>query len=77
MPAEREGPGDGATEGMWISIAGQPYANLTPAGKKFAADFGKSIGLAAAKVNPYSNYGATAMQVLLSSIAKSDGSRAR
>jgi branched-chain amino acid transport system substrate-binding protein len=65
-----------ASEGMWISIAGQPYANLPPAGKKFAAAFGKSIGLAAAKVNPYSNYGATAMQVLLQSIAKSDGSRA-
>jgi branched-chain amino acid transport system substrate-binding protein len=65
-----------ASEGMWISIAGQPYANLPAAGKKFAAAFGKSIGLAAAKVNPYSNYGATAMQVLLQSIAKSDGSRA-
>ena len=65
-----------ASEGMWISIAGQPYKNLPPAGKKFAAAFGKSIGLAASKVNPYSNYGATAMQVMLSAIAKSDGTRA-
>jgi branched-chain amino acid transport system substrate-binding protein len=65
-----------ASEGMWITIAGQPYANLPAAGKKFAQAFGKSIGLAASKVNPYSNYGATAMQVLLASIAKSDGSRA-
>ena len=65
-----------ASEGMWISIAGQPYANLPAAGKKFAAAFGKSIGLAAAKVNPYSNYGATAMQVMLAAIAKSDGTRA-
>jgi branched-chain amino acid transport system substrate-binding protein len=65
-----------ASEGMWISIAGQPYKNLPPVGKKFAAAFGKSIGLAASKVNPYSNYGATAAQVLLSAIAKSDGSRA-
>ena len=65
-----------ASEGMWISIAGQPYSSLPPAGKKFAAAFGKSIGLAAAKVNPYSNYGATAMQVMLAAIAKSDGSRA-
>jgi branched-chain amino acid transport system substrate-binding protein len=65
-----------ASEGMWISIAGQPYSSLPPAGKKFAAAFGKSIGLPAAKVNPYSNYGATAMQVMLAAIAKSDGSRA-
>ena len=61
---------------MWITIAGQPYSYLNAAGKKFAADFGKSIGLAPTKVNPYSNYGATAMQVMLSAIAKSDGSRA-
>jgi len=65
-----------ASEGMWISIAGQPYQNLAPAGKKFAAAFGKSVGLAAQKVNPYSNYGATAAQVLLAAIKKSDGSRA-
>ena len=42
--------------------------------KKFAAQFGKSIGLTAAKVNPYSNYGATAAQMLLKAIANSDGS---
>jgi branched-chain amino acid transport system substrate-binding protein len=65
-----------ASEGMWVSIAGQPYKFLDAAGKKFAAAFGKSIGLAANKVNPYSNYGATAAQVMLSAIAKSDGSRA-
>jgi branched-chain amino acid transport system substrate-binding protein len=65
-----------ASEGMWISIAGQPYSSLPAAGKKFAAAFGKSIGLAAAKVNPYSNYGATAAQVILAAIAKSDGTRA-
>ena len=65
-----------ASEGMYISIAGQPYKFLSPAGKKFAAAFGKSIGLAAAKVNPYSNYGATAMQVVLAAIAKSSGNRA-
>jgi branched-chain amino acid transport system substrate-binding protein len=65
-----------ASEGMYISIAGQPYQNLPPAGKKFAAAFGKSIGKGADKVNPYSNYGATAIQVMLAAIAKSDGTRA-
>jgi branched-chain amino acid transport system substrate-binding protein len=65
-----------ASEGMYISIAGQPYKNLPAAGKKFAQAFGKSIGKPATGVNPYSNYGATAMQVVLAAIAKSDGSRA-
>ena len=65
-----------ASEGMYISIAGQPYKNLPAAGKKFAQQFGKAIGLSAAKVNPYSNYGATAMLVLLNAIAKSNGTRA-
>src|SRR5207244_938883 len=61
-----------ASDGMYVSIAGQPYKSLDAAGKKFATDFGKSIGKAATAVNPYSNYGATAMQVLLNAIAKSD-----
>ena len=65
-----------ASDGMYISIAGQPYKNLPAAGKKFARAFGKSIGKPAAQVNPYSNYGATAMKVMLSAIAKSNGSRA-
>jgi branched-chain amino acid transport system substrate-binding protein len=65
-----------ASEGMYISIAGQPYKNLPPAGKQFAQAFGKSIGKPASAVNPYSNYGATAMTVVLSAIAKSDGTRA-
>jgi branched-chain amino acid transport system substrate-binding protein len=64
-----------ASNGMYISIAGQPYQNLNAAGKKFAKDFGKSIGLSATKVNPYSNYGATAMLVMLKAIAGSGGKR--
>jgi branched-chain amino acid transport system substrate-binding protein len=64
-----------ASNGMYISIAGQPYKNLNAAGKKFAKDFGKSIGLPAAKVNPYSNYGATAMLVMLKAMAASGGKR--
>jgi branched-chain amino acid transport system substrate-binding protein len=65
-----------ASEGMWISIAGQPYKSLPPAGKKFAQQFGKSVGLKPDKVNPYSNYAATTMQLMLSVVAKSDGTRA-
>jgi branched-chain amino acid transport system substrate-binding protein len=65
-----------ASDGMYISIAAQPYKNLPAAGKKFAQAFGKSIGKPAAQVNPYSNYGATAMKVMLAAIAKSNGTRA-
>ncbi len=64
-----------ASEGMYISIAGEPYKNLPPAGKKFAQAFGKSIGEAATKVNPYSNDGAPALLVVLKAIAASNGSR--
>ena len=42
-------------------------------GKKFVTDFGKQIG---ATPNPYSQYGAQAMDVMLDAIAKSDGTRA-
>ncbi len=65
-----------AAEGMIISIAGQPYAQLGKGGKAFAAGFGKSIGLKAKDVNPYSNYGATAALTLLKAVANSDGTRA-
>ena len=65
-----------ASNGMWISVAGQPYKELDASGKAFAQAFGKSIGLPAAKVNPYSNYGATAMSVMLNAIATSGGTRA-
>jgi branched-chain amino acid transport system substrate-binding protein len=64
-----------ASDGMYISIAGEPYQNLNAAGKKFAQNFGKAIGLAANKVNPYSNYGATAINVMLSAIGHSNGTR--
>jgi branched-chain amino acid transport system substrate-binding protein len=65
-----------ASEGMYISIAGQPFATLGKSGKAFSAAFGKAIGLAGPKVNPYSLYGGTAAQVMLAAIAKSDGTRA-
>jgi branched-chain amino acid transport system substrate-binding protein len=68
--------GGDASNGMYISIAGQPYKSLPAAGKKFAVDFGKVIHKTPANVNPYSNYGATAMIVVLDAIAKSNGTRA-
>jgi ABC-type branched-subunit amino acid transport system substrate-binding protein len=69
--------GAGAAEGMLISIAGQPYANLGADGKAFANAFGKAVlkkpGNA---VNPYSNYGATAALTVISALAGSNGTRA-
>ena len=64
-----------ASDKMWISIAGQPFKFLDASGKAFARKFGKSIGLTAAKVNPYSNYGATAAQLLLGAVGASNGTR--
>jgi len=62
----------GAALGMYISVAGLPNEKLGPAGKKFVKDFGAEIG---GTVNPYSAYGAQSMEVMLTAIEKSDGSR--
>src|ERR671934_2063780 len=64
----------GAALGMYISVAGQPNSKLGPTGKKFVKDFGAEIG---AEPNPYSAYGAQAMEVMLTAIANSGGSRAK
>jgi branched-chain amino acid transport system substrate-binding protein len=64
----------GAALGMYISVAGQPNAKLGPTGKKFVKDFGAEIG---SEPNPYSAYGAQAMEVMLTAIANSGGSRAK
>ena len=64
-----------ASNGMYISQAGEPYQFLNAAGKKFARAFGKTVGLPPSKVNSYSNYGATAALVLLKAIAGSGGTR--
>jgi branched-chain amino acid transport system substrate-binding protein len=64
----------GAALGMYISVAGQPNSKLGPAGQKFVKDFGAEIGTAP---NPYSAYGAQAMEVMLNAVAKSGGSRAK
>src|SRR5262249_25341549 len=42
--------GGSASNGMFISIAGEPYKNLNAAGKAFAVKFGKSIGKAPSAV---------------------------
>jgi branched-chain amino acid transport system substrate-binding protein len=63
-----------ASEGMYISIAGQPNTKVkSGAGKAFIKGFGKVIGR---DPNPYSLYGAQAADVLMTAIAKSNGTRA-
>ena len=64
----------GAALGMYISVAGEPNDKLGPAGKKFVKDFGAQIGTAP---NPYSAYGAETMEVMLTAIQNSDGTRAK
>jgi len=63
-----------ASEGMYISVAGQPNENLGPTGKKFVKDFGATQ--AGGQVDPYSSYAAQSADALLTAIANSDGTRA-
>jgi len=62
----------GVAEGMYISVAGSPNEQLGPTGKKWVTDFGKVIGTAP---NPYSAYAAQSMEVMLTAIENSDGTR--
>jgi branched-chain amino acid transport system substrate-binding protein len=62
-----------ASEGVYVSIAGQPNENLGPTGKKFVQDFGATQK--GGNVDPYSAYGAQAADVLLTAIENSDGTR--
>jgi branched-chain amino acid transport system substrate-binding protein len=62
-----------ASEGQYVSVAGQPNENLGPTGKKFVSDFSKEIG--GKNPDPYSAYAAQATEVLLTAIEKSDGTR--
>ena len=62
----------GAAAGMFISVAGAPNASLGPAGKSFVRRFGSEIGR---NPNPYSAYAAQAMNIVLSSVAASNGRR--
>jgi branched-chain amino acid transport system substrate-binding protein len=63
-----------ASEGMTVSVAGQPNEALGSVGKKFVKDFGATQSSGA--VDPYSSYAAQSAEVLLTAIANSDGSRA-
>jgi branched-chain amino acid transport system substrate-binding protein len=59
--------------GAYISVAGEPPKALTGVGADFVKSFGKQIGTTP---NPYSAYGAQAMDVALQAIAKGGGQRA-
>ena len=59
--------------GAYVSVAGFPPKSLTGKGATFITKFGKSIG---EYPNPYAAYGAEAMNVMLTAIAKSGGNRA-
>ena len=69
-PAANGAVGNGA----YISVAGQPPKSLTGAGATFVKSFGKQIGT---EPNPYSQYGAQAMQIVLQAVATGGGDRAK
>ena len=60
--------------GMFASVAGVPPDQLTGAGKDFIDSFKADLGTE--PIEPYSAYGAQAMQVLLDAIAKAGDDRA-
>jgi branched-chain amino acid transport system substrate-binding protein len=62
-----------AAEGMYITQPGIPPDQLKGAGKQFVDDFTAEVGHAP---DPYTNYAAQAAEILLDSIADSDGTRA-
>ena len=76
MPDGFSDPGaNGAVgNGAYISVAGQPPKSLTGQGAIFVKSFGKQIGTAP---NPYAQYGAQAMQVMLQAVAAGAGDRAK
>jgi branched-chain amino acid transport system substrate-binding protein len=61
-----------AFDGSYASVAGEPPDKLKGEGATFIKDFGDQIG---ETPNPYSQYGAQAMDVMLEAIKKSDGTR--
>jgi branched-chain amino acid transport system substrate-binding protein len=64
-----------AAQGMVISYAGQPLSKLPAAGQKFIKQF-RAYAKIKGNMPPYSIYQAQAAQVMLSAIARSDGTRA-
>ena len=63
-----------AAEGAYVSVAGQPNENLGPTGQTFVKDFGATQP--GGQVDPYSSYAAQSLDVLLTAIENSDGTRA-
>jgi branched-chain amino acid transport system substrate-binding protein len=61
-------------QGVYISVAGQPPKSLSGQGATFVKSFGKQIGT---EPNPYAQYGAQAMQVMLQAVAAGGGDRAK
>jgi branched-chain amino acid transport system substrate-binding protein len=61
-----------AGEGMTVSVAGVPPGRLDGRGARFASRFGVALGEVPEQ---YSIYAAQAMQLLLESISRSDGTR--
>jgi branched-chain amino acid transport system substrate-binding protein len=68
-PNANGGPGNG----MYVSVAGEPPSALKGVGATFVKEFGKQVGTTP---NPYAAYGAQAMDVVLTAIAKGGGQRA-
>ncbi len=63
-----------ASEGMYVSVAGEPNEKLGAKGKAFVKDFGATQS--GGSVDPYSAYAAQSAEVLLTAIENSDGTRA-
>ncbi len=63
-----------ASEGMYMSVAGQPIDKFQGAAREFATNFSKEF-LGGKTVDPYAIYGAQAATVMLDAIGASDGSR--
>lgn len=63
-----------AAQGMVISYAGQPLSKLPPTGQKFIKQF-RAYAKIKGNTPPYSIYQAQAAQIMLSAIARSDGTR--
>ena len=76
MPDGFSDPGANGSvaNGAYISVAGEPPKSLTGQGADFIKSFGKQIGT---EPNPYAQYGAQAMQVMLQAVASGAGDRAK
>jgi len=64
-----------ASNGMYISVAGQPISRFQGAARDFAKTFSKQY-LNGQTIDPYAIYGAEAATVMLGAIGASNGSRA-